>query len=260
MPDRIKGKITGQRLIPTVIVLALFIFVGVRYGFWFASNDDYVMNAILSGAYMGRADIHNVYMSPVLSLVFAALYRVIPVLPWYGLFLAGSQFAALWLCLRCIFDRCEKMWTRAVGTVCFAALFAALLFSELVFCQYTLVAAVLADSAIFLLLLEPQEESGTGRRSLVLPFVLYVLAELLRSNVGLMHLVFLGIACLYKVLWEGENRAGRAQRALMAAATACLGLGAVLHETVLVLGCIGLLGCYLIVWLAQSFRQKKNII
>ncbi|MCD7807187.1 MAG: hypothetical protein LUH19_07595 [Lachnospiraceae bacterium] len=260
MPDKQKSKIAGQWLVPTIIVLALFIFAGCRYGFWFASNDDYVMNAILSGAYLGRSDIHNVYMSPVLGVVFSALYRVIPAVPWYGLFLAGSQFAALWLCLRCIYGRCEQTLTKIVGTVCFAALFSALLFSELVFCQYTLVAAVLADSAVFLVLLDRQEEAAIRWKSLVVPFALYVLAELLRSNVGLMHLVFLGIACLYRLLWAEGSRTSRAQKVLLTAAAILLGLGAVLHETILVIGCIGLLCCYLIVWLIQSFRQKKAVI
>lgn len=245
--------------IPSALVLALVLFIALTYGFWFETNDDCVKASILAGTYLGRPDLHDVYSSPVLGFIVSGLYRLAGAVPWYGLLLIGGQMGALWACLYRICAVFRTSLSRGFGCTCFGALFLALLFYELVFCQYTIAAAVLADAAIFWIMLEQPEETGERVRwkSLIVPFLLYVLSELFRTDVALMHLVFLGIACVYKVLWDGRRKTDRLEAALMLFATAALAAGSVLHELLLVVCCFVLIGCYGLVWLFHCYRTQK---
>ncbi|MCD7752079.1 MAG: hypothetical protein LUI10_10140 [Lachnospiraceae bacterium] len=265
MTKRLKREQAEQWLIPTVITAVVIAFIGCRYGFWFAYNDDVTMNAILSGVYSGNPDIHCVYMSPILSALFAGLYGLVPAVPWYGLFLGGSQFWVLWLCLRGICRRASETWIRIAGSTSFALLFCALLLYWLVFLQYTMTAAILADGAVFLVLLDQQESEGKIRwKTLVLPLVLFTLSGLLRNNVGLMHLIFLGIVCAYQIFRSKGRKAGRTEYCLLGAAALLVIAGAAFYQeyipeiwTVSILLAV----LWAAVWLVRNFRnQKKRIL
>ena len=52
----------------------------------FVLNDDVAIESILSGAYSGTPDMHTVYMGVGLSFILSLLYRLIPFIPWFGLF------------------------------------------------------------------------------------------------------------------------------------------------------------------------------
>ncbi len=253
-----------QWLIPSVITVVVAVWIGCRYGFWFASNDDVSMNAILSGVFSGTPDFHCVHMSPILSIPFFALYSLLPSIPWFGLFLAGSQLAVLWTCCRCICKRAVRTWVRIVGSLSYALLFCGLLLYWLVFSQYSMTAAILAEGAVFLILLDEQKpDEKIYWKSLVLPLVLFLLAAFIRSHVGLYHLVFLGVACAYKLLMMGGKKAGRAEYGLLTAAVLFLLGGAVFFQDYILemwAACIILLGCWALIWLVRNFKEQKKRI
>lgn len=251
-------------LIPTIITVVVIVIIGYQYGFWLAYNDDVTISAVLSGVYSGSPDIHCIYMSPILSGLFVVLYRLIPAVPWHGLFLAGSQFWSLWLCCRCICKKAGRTWLRIAGSVSFACLFYALLIYWLVFSQYTMTAGILAETAVFLVLLDRQEPDGKPEwKSMVLPAVLFTLSILVRNNVGLLHLPFLGVVCAYKVLWTGDRKPGRTETGLLLAAAVFLIWGAAFSQEYIIelwVVCFVLLGCWAIVWLVKCFRKQAKLI
>lgn len=291
MIDALRSEKTQKWFIPTVITAAFLLFVGIRYGFWFAHNDDVIMNSILSGGYSGQPDFHNVYMSAILGAVFAFLFRITNVIPWYGLFLVGSMYLALWLCCHKICTLTRKLWLRISGCVCFTALFCGLFFYWMVYGQYTIVASVYACVAIFYVLLDdtsadeersdhesrnhalsdgaasddlPPDGQRTADKirwkSLFLPLLFFLLSSLIRSNVGVMQLLFLGIACAYKILWTGEEKPGGLRLLLLIASVVCFIAWVVIFKTALLLCCAALLCLYLLVWLVQNLRSRWKVI
>ena len=114
-------------------------------------NDDVLMKDILSGAYTGVPDGHNIQMQYPLGAFLAGLYRLIPSLPWYGIFLCGTQTLCLSLILgramACVKTKKGRGWTVSF----FLAFAAALLLPHVVFYQYTVTCALCAGTAAFLL-------------------------------------------------------------------------------------------------------------
>ncbi len=158
-----------------VVIVAMLLYPPVFY-----LNDDVTMRSILSGAYTGVPDGHAVYMKYPLTGILALLYKVMHFVPWFELFLAGS----IWGCMLLLIYHFEKPY---VGFGVAIALY-------LPFClhmHYTIVAAVVAATAIFLIAL--------GKRK-VWPVLLLLLSYMIRSQVGLLSLPFVAAAVVWRLV------------------------------------------------------------
>ena len=80
---RICSKETMQnRGIPLLIILVIFCILLYKYGFRFSTNDDCLLEALLSGAYSGTPEAHDVYHMYPLAWIIAFFYRIFPSVPW----------------------------------------------------------------------------------------------------------------------------------------------------------------------------------
>lgn len=163
----------GTLFIVTVVLIILSTPV-------FYLNDDVTMRSILSGAYTGTPDGHAVYMQYPLSGVLAILYRVVSFMPWMELFFAGSVFACM-----VFFAESFESWVRGV----LAAI--AIYIPFVLYTHYTLIAALLAATACFLL-----AKGDKGIRS----GVLLLLAFLIRGQIGLLSIPFVLCAMVFRVV------------------------------------------------------------
>ena len=84
MQDEEKWKDRGFAV---VCMIGLWIVLAVCFDFYYDLNDDSAMKDILSGTYTGVPDGHNIQMLYPLGWGIAFLYRICPVIPWYGIFL-----------------------------------------------------------------------------------------------------------------------------------------------------------------------------
>lgn len=157
-------------------------------------NDDLQIQSVLSGTYSGSPDLHTVYMRAPLSFLLSLLYRILPMIPWFGLFLCGTVF----LCVLLILYKCMgEGKTRSLKTVLVYIL--VMLFALPLFWQphYTVVAACAGATGIFLLLQTKDSDSRREQiRSLLPAFFMLLLCDQIRSQVFFMLLPFLGIAQL----------------------------------------------------------------
>ena len=58
------------------------------FAFWgsvFATNDDYRMSLIVSGAYTGEPSSTLVFMKYPIAWILSELYKINPAVPWYGI-------------------------------------------------------------------------------------------------------------------------------------------------------------------------------
>ncbi|MBO5283227.1 MAG: hypothetical protein J6B43_08900 [Lachnospiraceae bacterium] len=179
-------------------------------------NDDVTMRSIVSGAYTGTPDGHAVYMKYPLTFLLAGLYRLSGGLgirvPWFDLLLAGCiLLAGAGILIGCWEAMAEKgLRLQLLWGLTGVLVFAGLLLPQYLYLHYTIVAALLAGSALFLW--------GNGSKR-GLSLVLLGLCYLVRSQVFFLSLPFLLVAVLDGLLRAGKaglrQEAGKQGRALL---------------------------------------------
>lgn len=197
-------------VVALAVTAILFLILNLRWDIVYCLNDDLMIQSILSGRYSGNPSGKVVYLSEPLSGLLAFLYRLLPSLPWFGLFLAGCYVLCFFLILYVSLERLEKdakptgKWqVISIGCVCVLAvsIFCGFFLSQYLMIHYTVAAAVLGGTAIYLFLLT--DDHGTWKdalRSYWLPAVILLLCYLVRTKVFFMTVPFLAVAGLYRIL------------------------------------------------------------
>lgn len=160
-------------LIPCIVGIAMLIQPPVFY-----LNDDMTIRSILSGSYSGTPDGHAVYMRYPLTWILALLYRICG-LPWLEIFFL--------LCITAGMIMTAWQFKQPLIGTC-VALLAYMPFAMRL--HYTLVAAVLCATAVFLLI------RGKNNKSAL---VMFLLAYMIRSQVGLLCIPFVGCALVWRM-------------------------------------------------------------
>ena len=187
---------TNNRMVKYGIAFAvLVLFTALAYGcfpFRLDLNDDVLMKDILSGAYTGIPEARNIQMQAPLGALLALLYRLVPAVPWYGVFLCVTQTLCLALVLGRAMTRAKTRRETARTVAFFLAFAAALFLPHAVFFQYTVTCALLSGTAAFFLV------TGNGRANDALVLVLLWLSYLVRSEMMLLTLPMCGVALLLR--------------------------------------------------------------
>lgn len=193
-----------NEVLATFMLLFVMIFVSVRYDLYLDLNDDVLIKEILSGAYTGVPRGHNIQMLYPLSLAISLIYRLLPFLPVYGIFLAGCQFGCFWLLSRrCIQFRSSLISKLFIGV--FSTLIMLGLFLEhFVFVQYTMTSALLGATAAFLFLTSTAKPGESLFKKNGICIILCGISFMLRSEMLLLLFPMIGAAGLIRWSWEKE--------------------------------------------------------
>lgn len=207
----------------TVVVNGIV--MGICFDFYYDLNDDTMMLDIMSGAYSGGPDGHNMQTLYPLGALIALCYRICGAIPWYGLFLCLCQFGCFYLIAvrLCALQEERRILNAGEASGIFGVISkAALLFSlslfvwglcltHLVNIQYTVTSAILSASAVFLFLTTPDPKDSRQFVIRNVPaMVLVVTAWQLRSEMLLLTVPFICLAGLYRLaesrkIFEKEN-------------------------------------------------------
>lgn len=184
----------------------LFLILVLRFDLYYDLNDDWMMGHLLSGAYTGEGELRNIQSLFPLSAVLGGLYRLLPSIPWYPIFLVACQagsvlFSALWAG-QCA-GRKRGSAAGASAALLTVLFFAAELLYHLVFVQYSVTCGMLLAAAAVRIL---TGEEITPKTCAV-PALLILLGFLLRSEMALFLLPFPALAFLYRcvALWKREE-------------------------------------------------------
>lgn len=193
-------------MVTAILFLILFLWSDIVY----CLNDDMMIQSILSGRYSGSPSGKAVYLSEPLSSLLAFLYGILPSLPWLGLFLAGCYMICFFMTL---FSSLEKLVKSpevtgkkrmiGIGCVCVlcVSIFCGFFLSQFLMIHYTVVAAVLGGTAIYLFMMSDISEEGKSALQISwMPVVLLLLCYLVRTKVFFMAAPFLAVAGLYRIL------------------------------------------------------------
>ena len=222
-------KKTRDNLINWLIALGCIIFAalvnGLYFDYFYDLNDDVLIKDIISGAYTGTPEAHNIQIYYMLSRFISKFYKHFPKVPWYGLFLCIFQYGSVLI----IVNRCLKLFVhdedRATDDVAgikvlhkvkdillkiFTALsltvmLMALMLSHVINLQYTITVAYLAAAAVMWFLTSDSDTRWDIFHLRNFPaIVLLFIAFLLRSEMLLLMLPFVGAAGIIK--WSFEKK------------------------------------------------------
>ena len=203
-----------ENCILTLLFLGILLLVSaIRYDYYFDLNDDVLMKDILAGVYTGDPEGHNIQMLWLISALISVFYRVVRVLPWYGMFLCFCHFLSIGLIVHRSLLLTEQMeafgkriW-RLKGFLFLTELFFVLSFlmPHLVCAQYTVTCSMLAAAAAFLFLTtDITLPAGAFIRRNIGTVLLVFLAYLIRSE---MLLLLLPLICAAGVIkWSMEKK------------------------------------------------------
>ena len=184
-----------------VNIAALSIF----YDFYYDLNDDFFMRDIMSGAYTGTPDGHNVQTLYVLGAFISLFYQLCRTLPWYGIFLLFCQFGSLYAVgVRLL--RFGRSLASKFGCMALLSLFIwGIMLPHMTALHYTFISAMLAASTMFLFLTTPK---GLTVKQFVVQnipsILLVILAYQLRTEMLLLLFPFICLAGLFR--WCEEEK------------------------------------------------------
>jgi len=184
------------------VLIAIIMATGINILYNF--NDDTMIQSILSGGYTGTPDGHAIYILYPLGVFLAFLYRLIPGISWYGVFLIGSYALGIGFVTLRISSFFQKKRSRLIAVIISFAFFYGLLFRHIIILHYTIVAAFLGAVGLFYLI---SGNCQKNRGGLVLqkniPTIFFLLlCFMVRANVFYLLLPFLLVCVLWKLLEE----------------------------------------------------------
>lgn len=178
--------------------LALFIFDYVFYGSNFATNDDYRMNLLSSGAYTGTPEANIVFIKYGLGLLLSFLYHITTSVPWYGI----CMFLALFVSCNVISYYILKSFRRhnftIFGLLFYLVFYIFIIQQTIILPQFTLVSAYLAVACLFISYFMPKSLKSAKFHILAI-FILGLISANYRDKVFLMVFPLIVIVILYRI-------------------------------------------------------------
>ena len=137
---------TNDKVFLAIVTIALsalaFVLTTLCLPAPFYTNDEVLMRSIANGSYTGTNDGHLIYIMYCLGIIFAGLYKLIPAVNWYDLFMLSLHY----LCWAMIVGKVGSFIKSRTGKV--AMMFLAMCIVVTVDCkfvffhQYTILAGV----------------------------------------------------------------------------------------------------------------------
>ena len=202
--NRLKYRPQLNSLLALGLVVSLFYLAGIFFDFYYDLNDDVLIKDIVSGAYTGTPDAHSIQMLYPVSFLISLLYRILPALPWMGIFLCGAHGFSFYLIARRSLHFVKSVRSKVFLLAVEAVLILTLFLWELVMVQYTVTAAMLAACACFLVFTsEKKENASEFWKEQTGAILLVILAFNVRSEMLLLMCPFIAFTGIVK--WFAEK-------------------------------------------------------
>lgn len=228
-----------DRGLAALFVTGFWIILAVCFDFYYDLNDDTAMKDILSGTYTGVPDGHNIQSLYPLGWCVSMCYRILPVVPWHGVFLCGCQFFALWIIVYSLCGHMKERRKQAAAMFFLTAGLGVLFLYEFVFVQYTVTAGLLACSALVRLYTGPDADVTAFGKYHIITVVMIGLAFFLRTEMLLLLCPFLGLTLLFRAQreWQPARRGDVDDESLRKKrADLCKNYGLLIGVAVIVMG------------------------
>lgn len=196
-----------QTIYAAVLTGLVFCLIGAAFPFVYSLNDDCMIQSIVAGKYLGRVASHAVYLKHPLSALLAGMSKLVPAVPWFGLFLCSVVALCTFLALQRLFSLFPSQIGKIVSALAVGGAFFSLWLGQYVMPHYTVIAAILGGTGVFLYV-TAQKVSWESP-------VLLLGAFLLRAQVFYMLLPFLLVAVLWKIFQEEKIIARKTMQTIL---------------------------------------------
>ena len=193
----------------SLVGLAGWIIIALIFDFYYDLNDDVMIKDIIAGIYTGMPDAHNNQMMYPLSLILAGLYRLLPAVPWFGIFEQACFYISFVSIGVCLLSYLEKIPEKICLLTVESAVFFGCYLWELTMIQYTVVSGILVTAATLWLYTTPNDKGlcpSAFIKNNIPTIVLCVLSFNIRSEMFLLLCPFMAMAGICK--WSEENDKG----------------------------------------------------
>lgn len=162
----------------------------------FESNDDVTILNTLSGRVTGTPSGEAMFFSVFLGLPISLLYRIIPQVQWYTLFLIGLNVLCFAIIVTCSFNKINSKY-KALAIPFITSVVAVISLWSFALIQYTYVSALCGAAAIVLLFFGKREK---------LSIIFVLLSIMIRVQSGLISLAFYCIALFFNKIFLLEPK------------------------------------------------------
>ena len=194
-------------IIAAVAVILLMFFVGISFDYYYDLNDDVLMKDILSGAYTGTPECHNIQMLYLISAFTSLFYRIARNIPWYGILLCAFQYGSVLIIVQRTVSLLKNRLLKVTLAIAEVSAMGSLMLMHLVNTQYTITVAMMASAALTYFVTTNNEKTCSAGEFIKrnIPAILIVgAAFLLRSEMLLLMLPFICVAGVLK--WSFEDK------------------------------------------------------
>lgn len=197
-----KKNVYLKKIVLFLAIVITFFIIQILCKPVFETNDDRTMRSIINGTFTGKPDGHAIFMSYILGWILSRLYILIPNVPWYGLFFGLCIVMSAYLVLSEILFRSYKdKAERITGCVIAVLLFFCIYLNSFIVQQFTIVAGILAGTAVFSILTKKKN---------VVSILFMAFAFMVRKNVFLMASPFIIAATLWNIIYDnGKIKVGQ---------------------------------------------------
>lgn len=207
--EKIKFRFTADKLklilLACLLNLILFIFDYIFYGSNFATNDDYRMNLLSSGAYTGTPEANIVFIKYGLGFLLSLLYHITTTIPWYGICMALSMFISCVVILYYLLKCFKKHNFTIFGLIFYLIFYIFVIQQTVILPQFTLISAYLAVACLFMSFFTPKDLYNAKLHILGI-FILGFLSANYRDKVFLMILPMIIIVILYRIYRSDQKK------------------------------------------------------
>ena len=189
-------------LLTSLAVVIFAVFIYTKYDLIYELNDDTVIRNLLSGTYTGIPTAMNNQMMFALSAVISGLYKIIPAIQWFDIFLIICQYSCVWIVLKRMMEYCKITSEKIILVIVYLAFLFTFFLNHFVLLTYTVTSGILAVTAIFLFITEKNNENLLIKS--IPSIVCAVLAFCIRSELLLMLFPFICVAGVYR--WSREEK------------------------------------------------------
>lgn len=179
--------------------IILFLLLNVTPIFY--NNDDWYLNQLISGELTGVPEAHLVHIGYLSGIMLSLLYRFIPIIPWYGLFLFSCGLSSLSLSAYYLSKQFEKVRDKVIFFFTVTILFISFLWIHIIQIQFTTITAFVCGTSLLLFYLSEEDEKVSSFMKQNVPgLILFFISLEIRKESCMMFLPTFFLIAIIKLM------------------------------------------------------------
>ena len=198
----------GRWSVSLVVTMIFFMLLYMESSIVFFINDDENIMYSLAGNYTYGIPADHSFINAILSLFLQGLYKIFPMISWYGFFHVAMLFLSMVICgksiLKIVHNNEGKFWQ---GIFLFLTVSLVVYTYPIVLMQFTTTSALSGVAAIVLIICIDMSTDSKLVISLdsVLSVIMILMCYMHRKNSGYILFCFLLLSVIYKIFTSKEK-------------------------------------------------------